>query len=120
MLCHEGTRPTLYRYTLTESFTWRYQYVRIREFTSLRRDVVGEIPCAIPLEIIGYPVRAVLPDFLDDDDCGHNIVDLDLPSRRRRAAAQRETSVLENSYWVKITVWCLATLCIFTWNHLKG
>lgn len=95
----------MYRYKLTDAFAWRYQYVRIREYTSLRRKVVGEIPCAIPLEIIGYPIRSVLPDFLDDDDCGHNIVDLDLLSRRRRAKAQQRDYVLENSYWVKITVW---------------
>lgn len=56
-----------------------------------------------------YPVRAVLPDILDDDECGDNIINFDLSTRRQRAA-NKGRCVLETAYWVKITAECMGKL----------
>ena len=99
--------PKLYRYKLTESFLWRFQYVRIREYTSLKMEVIGEIPCDLSFEIIGYPVRAILPNFMDCDN--DNIIDKDINQRRSMVDIE-DWSVFENSYWVKLAPSCLRKL----------
>eukprot|EP01084_Bolivina_argentea_P257195 433250_1 len=100
------SHPKLYRYKLTESFLWRYQYVRIREFPSLKMNVIGEIPCDLSFQIIGYPICAILANFyslrLDNDrNNNYNIINKDL-NERKSIIDVAQWSVFENSYWIKI------------------
>ena len=62
-------------------------------------DVIGEIPCDLSLDIIGYPVRAILPDFMQNTNA--NIIDKEL-NERKESFNTKQWAVFENSYWVKI------------------